>query len=297
MLALGDCQGLYFSNETMKYILLILLCLFLILLTVTIVDSLRLSIKEYTVISDACKRNYRFLFVSDLHNCSFGNNKNLYELIDDLGAEGAFVTGDMMNGCEGASFGKSIDFLKFLSEKMPVFYSYGNHEQRAKNNVKKYGSLFEDYQKALENINVELLDNCKIEYDGINIFAFSLPGKYYKRGKKPVLEQEILTDALGELPKDSFNILLAHNPEYFEEYAEFGPDLVLAGHVHGGIGRVPVIDRGFISPRLKLFPKYDGGEFSLGKTRMIISRGLGSHTIHFRPFNPRELIILNIKNH
>ena len=62
---------------------------------------------------------------------------------------------------------------------MPVFYSYGNHEQRAKNNVKKYGSLFEDYQKALENINVELLDNCKIEYDGINIFAFSLPGKYY----------------------------------------------------------------------------------------------------------------------
>ena len=35
------------------------------------------------------------------------------------------------------------------------------------------------------------------------------------------------------LPR-AVNLLLAHNPSYFKEYAEWGADLVLVGHIHGG---------------------------------------------------------------
>ena len=86
---------------------------------------------------------------------------------------------------------------------------------------------------------------------------------------------------------------MAHNPDYFEEYAAWGADLVLSGHVHGGMMRLPILG-GVVSPAFKLFPKYDGGLFQQGKSTMILSRGLGMHTIPIRIFNPGELILLKI---
>lgn len=70
--------------------------------------------------------------------------------------------------------------------------------------------------------------------------------------------------------------------------------MVVSGHVHGGIMRLPVFG-GVLSPSLTLFPKYDGGRFSEGKSTMILSRGLGTHTIPLRVFNPGELVVIDFK--
>ena len=64
--------------------------------------------------------------------------------------------------------------------------------------------------------------------------------------------------------------------------------MVLSGHVHGGIMRLPLLG-GVIAPSYRLFPKYDGGIFRHGKSWMLLGRGLGSHTLPFRFFNPAEL--------
>ena len=53
---------------------------------------------------------------------------------------------------------------------------------------------------------------------------------------------------------------------------------VLAGHFHGGMVRIPKFG-GVISPQFQIFPKYDAGEFHEGETTMILSRGLGNHSI------------------
>ena len=74
-----------------------------------------------------------------------------------------------------------------------------------------------------------------------------------------------------------------------------GADLTVSGHVHGGIIRVPLWGKGVASPNIRLFPKYDGGLFfEKGKT-MLLSRGLGIHTIPFRLFNPGELWVVDFK--
>ena len=52
---------------------------------------------------------------------------------------------------------------------------------------------------------------------------------------------------------------------------------------------------GVISPRLHLFPRYDGGKFTCGNSTMIVSRGLGMHTIPFRFNNPGELVDITIR--
>ena len=70
-------------------------------------------------------------------------------------------------------------------------------------------------------------------------------------------------------------------------------DLVLSGHVHGGLVRLPFLG-GVIAPNLHLFPKYDGGKFKEGDSTMILSRGLGIHSVEFRMWNRAELVVLEL---
>ena len=102
-----------------------------------------------------------------------------------------------------------------------------------------------------------------------------------------------ISKLVGSASKDKYQVLIAHNPQYFPEYADWGADLSLAGHVHGGIIRLPLLG-GVVSPSIALFPKYDGGEFKIGSKRMILSRGLGTHTIHVRMFNPGEIDVIRL---
>ena len=116
---------------------------------------------------------------------------------------------------------------------------------------------------------------------------------------KQPLSQEVLKEKLGSCEEQRFEILLAHNPIYFSEYVEWGADLILSGHVHGGVAKIPFLG-GVIAPSFQLFPKYDGGKFQeLGKDgrikTMILSRGLGAHTIPIRIFNPGELVVVKIQ--
>ena len=98
--------------------------------------------------------------------------------------------------------------------------------------------------------------------------------------------------------KFKFNLVfaefLAHNPEYFDAYAGWGADLTVSGHVHGGIMRFPFVG-GIISPRLFTFPRSYGGEYDRDGHKLIVSCGLGTHTIHVRVFNPGELSVIDVK--
>ena len=59
--------------------------------------------------------------------------------------------------------------------------------------------------------------------------------------------------------------------------------------------RIPFLKKGVISPALRLFPKYDGGLFRQDKSVMLLSRGLGMHTIPIRLFNPGELLVVDLE--
>jgi predicted MPP superfamily phosphohydrolase len=108
------------------------------------------------------------------------------------------------------------------------------------------------------------------------------------------MEEGYLEKTLPKLDKSKCNLLIAHNPDYFEKYAQWGADLVLSGHVHGGIMKLPLVG-GVIAPSYRIFPKYDGGIFRSGKTTMLLGRGMGSHTLPFRFFNPAELYAVTLK--
>ena len=82
-------------------------------------------------------------------------------------------------------------------------------------------------------------------------------------------------------PTGGFRICVSHSPDRFGWAQQHGFDLVLAGHVHGGQVRVPIIGSIFV-PSL-YGRRYDMGVFEKNGTVMIVGRGLsGKEPLRFR---------------
>ena len=76
-----------------------------------------------------------------------------------------------------------------------------------------------------------------------------------------------------------------------KQYLKRKSNLVLSGHLHGGIARIPGVI-GAISPSFELFPKYSGDMYYEDDTDIVVSKGLGTHTINLRFLNPAEVVVL-----
>ena len=101
-----------------------------------------------------------------------------------------------------------------------------------------------------------------------------------------------------------FNILQPDLPgaSFLDLFSGSGFDLILSGHMHGGQVRIPGVG-GVVSPKSNfmqkdriIFPKYFGGEYSIGNTKIVVSRGIGNPTILPRVFNRPEICSITLKS-
>ena len=281
--------------QWIKILLLIIAVFAMFFLTIMIIDGNRFRIVRYHLSSHKIKKKHHYVVLSDLHNKSYGKkNERLLKAIDRLAPEAILIAGDMLTSKPEKSYEVARNLLEQLAKKYPIYYGMGNHETRLFLYPEVYGDMGENYESDLNKMQVTFMRNENRECeDNIRITGLDMARIYYKRFKKVPMESDYLPETLGKSVTDKYEILLAHNPDYFEEYAEWGADLVLSGHVHGGMMRLPFFG-GVVSPAFKFFPKYDGGLFKQGESIMILSRGLGMHTIPIRIFNPGELISLTL---
>lgn len=237
------------------------------------------------------------VFLSDLHNVSYGEqNGELLAEIRNQDPAAVFISGDMLTSGGAFEMDAAMALMDELTKKYPVYYANGNHEQRMKADPDRYGDTYERYSSAIKSFGVHLLeDGCErleLRRLPITVWGYELPMEYYRRGRRMELLPVQMEDTLGKPDKNSLNILLAHNPVYFDTYAAWGADLTLSGHLHGGIVRLPFFG-GVVSPQMRLFPRYDKGMFTKDGKTLITSAGLGSHTIKLRINNPPELVVID----
>ena len=76
--------------------------------------------------------------------------------------------------------------------------------------------------------------------------------EYYKKFENIELPVEEVESCIGEAFEGHYEILLAHNPVFAKTYLKWGADLILSGHLHGGIVRVPKLG-GVITPQARYF--------------------------------------------
>ncbi len=275
--------------------LLIIICVW-----ISLFDTNRFVTKAYTVKSGKINECARIIFISDLHNKKYGkDNVKLINHIKGLAPDYIFIGGDMINAVPDRNADVAVSFITALSKDYPVYYAFGNHEYRLKLYPENYKDMYETYFKEINKTQTEVLDNKDAILDELNVrlYGLSINRRFYKRfTPTQSMDSNYIDSEIGKACEDYFNIVLAHNPEYFESYALWGADLTLSGHVHGGVVRVPFWGKGMVSPRLSLFPKYDGGLFEHNGHTMIVSRGLGTHTLPIRVFNPGELVVIDLEN-
>ena len=265
-----------------------------------------LEITKYEIENEKIPKefnNFKIVQISDLHNKSFGkDNKRLLETIDSQNPDIVVITGDLVEG-DNKDFDVALNLIDELLKKYKVYHIIGNHEQKSL--IKKHKELYKTYFDKLYKKNIVNLDNEKIRIkkDGkyINIYGLIIPLEYYPyffknyENKNMKLEQDFINNKLGEINRDEYNILLAHTPFFFEDYEKYGVDLVLVGHVHGGIIRLPKVG-GLLSPNREFFPKYDFGKYIKNNTTMLLSKGLGGSKVLIRFACKPEIVSITLKS-
>lgn len=243
----------------------------------------------------------RIAFLSDLHGKEYGaENKELIHAIKEEQPDLILIGGDMIVGKKVVSSEEAAKLIEKLPEIAPVYYANGNHEQRIRMYTETCGTLYEAYKERLERADVNWLinDSQSLKWNGneIRITGVEAPDDCFKRFIHKDFELEELEERAGISAQEGFQILLAHHPKFAQMYKNWGADLILSGHLHGGVARLPIFGGiGVISPQIRLFPKYSGDCYELGEDcHILVSKGLGTHTINIRFWNPAELIVLDI---
>lgn len=261
--------------------------------------------EEYKISSSKIKGpDRRLVFLSDLHNNQFGNrNSRLIDAIDRFQPDLVLAGGDMMV-CKGkinsspdrqeGDFQIPLDLLKNLAKRYPVFCANGNHENRMDRERKIYGSQYDAYKKALLSGGIHLLaDRSECFLEDLVITGVDLEEECYQKLYKGNLCPDFLEEHLGKAEDERFHILLAHSPLFFDRYAAWGADLTLAGHFHGGTIRLPFLG-GIMTPQYHFFLPWCAGLFNKNQKYMIVSRGLGTHSINIRLNNRPELVAVTL---
>ena len=127
----------------------------------------------------------------------------------------------------------------------------------------------------------------------ITVYGLEPEEQFYDKGfRKDGMVKE-LKKHFGTPDTDRLTILLAHNPRYKKEYLSWGASMTFSGHYHGGVMMLGK-KRGAIAPDFRIFPGECGGMHQKNGCVVIVSAGLGEHTIPVRIHNPRELTIVRI---
>jgi predicted MPP superfamily phosphohydrolase len=275
-------------------LLFILLLLFLgavLFLFVKYADNTTLQLTTYQISHKKIPsefNGFRIAQVSDLHNAEFGEgNADLLALLSESDPDIIVFTGDQIDA-RRLDLDVAVHLAREAVKIAPCYLVTGNHE----------GSIPEIFQLNAEldaagviRLEDEILElrrgDDKLQLIGVN--DPTMKGRFLEIGQEAAMD-EVLASLSPDF--EGYTVLLSHHPEYLELYSKHGIDLALCGHAHGG--QVRLGNRGIIAPHQGLFPKYDAGRYTMGKTDMILSRGLGNSLFPWRINNPPELVMIEL---
>ncbi len=263
-----------------KYILFFLL--FCLLATVFAGFHNQLTLTEYTLSNPRVPSSfdcYRIAVVSDLHAERFGNEQEeLNEMLRNSGCDLICLLGDMVSS-DTTDFSPVWEFVDAF-DHVPILYVAGNNELSLDH--------YDIFLKDLESRGVIILDEFtqntfSLNHGDESILIHGYPFVNYRR----------LSDRLPVAPSGYFNIMLYHDPYCFPEVALLDYDLMLSGHMHGGVIRIPFLGSPIERFGIEPFTK---GLYTDHASSLIVSGGLGDHETLPRFFNSPEIVLITLKS-
>lgn len=242
----------------------------------------KLKIVNYRYHHENIKTPVKIVVLTDLHNNLYGKKQEeLIKPIKEINPDLILLVGDLFevnNGTENTRY-----LLEWVGANYPSYFVTGNHEYYTKE-VNTLKNIVESYQIQVLDGKVDLLEigDTQLQIGGIDDGKHSSNYPYQLRQLSESYDSTL----------DSYNILLSHRPEIFNDFKDLPIDLILSGHAHGGQVRIPFILNGLFSPDQGFFPKYAGGEYHLEDRQLVVSRGLIFQNQLPRIFNRPELVTI-----
>jgi len=187
------------------------------------------------------------------------------------------ITGDLLDD-KTKMVPEAVAFVEGLLTKYPIYFIEGNHDSEG------------ELTKGLLKIGVVVLQNKteKLTRGTSTIYITGIGDLSTARNDED--------KAFNDVPINDFDITLVHQPNNFKKVADYGGDLVLCGHTHGGQIRIPFVPILF-APGQGFLPKYGYGFYEekrsdLGQSIMYVNKGTGySDLFAFRFFNRLEISV------
>ena len=282
----------------MKVFVIVFSSIVILFLLIGLLELKLLKVTEYEIkdanVPDSLKGK-KIAVVSDLHGVNHGkDNIRLLDKLKTINAEYIVVPGDVINGRKDKELKYAEDVLKSLSGMgAQVLYTFGNHEEKLAINLQDRAA-YDKLVSLADEHSVLLNDSCYVPENESDIcfIGLNLPlWIYHDHDRTGMIKGRVRNILQEKECLDKYKILIVHDPEHFDQYADSGVNLCLCGHLHGGIVRLPFLG-GFITPRLQVFTKRSKGYFEKDNMKMIISGGLGWHDFPMRIFNRPEIVVI-----
>lgn len=263
---------------------IILLIVLLVLLVFAVIGDLNLGVSFYDYESSKLPSEfdgYRIVQISDFHNSNFGpSGEAVADKTRELNPDIIVITGDFIDS-RNTNMDKAVECARLLCEIAPTYYINGNHECRF--DIDEQIGFYRDLQSVGVKV---LIDSSTVLYASEESEDSYITLIGLNDDNRNILQEFDTTD--------SFTLVLAHKPQYIDEYAAGGADLVLSGHAHGGQFRLPFINVGFVAPDQGFFPKYTSGIYEYEDATMVVSRGIGNSVLPVRIFNNPEIVVVDL---
>ncbi len=254
---------------------------FLVFLAVILlIYNNKVVVKKYKLSSNKIKTPLKIVLLSDFHNKH--GKKYLQKIllkVRDQNPDMIVIAGDSVDRRK-PDFDIAREFVSEISKIAKTYFITGNHE------------LALGKARCIENLGCEkvLFDERYEIYEDYSVLGLS-----DTVGLSDATSQSDLLSVFSRL--ETFKIVLVHRPMEFYDHlniSNYDIDLVLCGHTHGGLIRIPFFGA-VISPDEGFFPKYARGVYQKNGSTMVVSGGLGNTLLPLRINNFPQIVSIEIK--
>lgn len=224
----------------------------------------------------------RVLHASDLH---LRPGSELAHELPELAARTphdlALYTGDFIDDDNGIAPVAAI--LARMPRVEGAYGVLGNHDYRPFGHVRGANDVAA-LRAALCDAGVEVLTNTARPICGGELFIAGVDD--------PATDRDDLDRTMSGVPAGACCLLLSHTPDIALRLGQYRPDLILAGHTHGGQIRLPLV-----GPLITMSKLPRGRVMGLQEYEgvpLFVTRGVGYSGLNIRVGCPAEVALLTL---
>ena len=233
--------------------------------------------------------------LSDLHlENLFFSPEEISTVVNSVNPDLLVLTGDLISN--------RSDLNKVTSYLQPLHAKYGKYMVMGNNDYSHFSrTLFKRYQELLMSIGWIPLINDSEYLKDLDLWVIGVDDPATAHDDVPKAYSKLVRKDSKEIPpskslsssSQSFRLVLAHSTDCLDGILDYGAELFLSGHTHGGQirlpGMKPIVTNTFLGDQ----GIYEGFHIIDG-IPLYINRGIGGSGIPFRLNVPPEISIFRL---